>query len=245
MEEAPGTLVVETDGVMVRYRDGWHEVKLGVVGGQVDGTLRAPSYVAAREGPEHFGPRLLAEAARRGALTVVGWEDARRDIARLRTVAVLGDGAVWIWNLAAEHFGTRVEIVDFYHATEHLWTLARALFGADTPEAATWAHTQITDLWEHGASALLPTLATLVASSDPGAEVLRRERGYFRANAPRMDYPSFRAQGLPCGSGAVEAAAKHLVQQRMKRPGSRWSEAGAKAILTLRSHLLSDCCLAA
>jgi len=238
--EAPGTLVVETDGVMVRYRDGWHEVKLGVVGGQVDGRLRALSYVAAREGPAAFGPRLLAEAARRGALTVVGWEDARRDIARLRLVTVVGDGAVWIWHLADDHFGTRVEIVDFYHATEHLWTLARALFGAETPEAATWAQARIGDLWEHGAQRILPVLATLVADTDQTAEVLRQERGYFQTNQHRMDYPAFRTHGLPCGSGAVEAAAKHLVQQRMKRPGARWSEEGAKAVLTLRSHLLSD-----
>lgn len=245
VEEAPGTLVVETDGVMVRYRDGWHEVKLGVVGGQQDGTLQAPSYVAAREGPEMFGPRLLAEAARRGALTVVGWEDAHRDIARLRPVAVLGDGAVWIWRLADEHFGTRVEIVDFYHASEHLWTLARALFGAETKEAATWADTQIGDLWEHGARWILPVLAALVPATDPAADVLRQEHGYFRTNAARMDYPAFRAQGLPCGSGAVEAAAKHLVQQRMKRPGSRWSQDGAKAVLTLRADLLSHRCPAA
>ncbi|MGH2461015.1 MAG: ISKra4 family transposase [Chloroflexota bacterium] len=239
VEEAPGTLVVETDGVMVRYRDGWHEVKLGVVGGQQDGRLREVSYVAARAEAERFGPRLLAEAARRGALTVVGWEDARHDIARLRPVAVVGDGAVWIWNLAADHFGTRVEIVDVYHASEHLWTLARALFGAETTEAATWADTQIGDLWEHGATWIHPVLAALDPATETEAKVLHQERGYFRTNAARMDYPTFRAQGLPCGSGAVEAAAKHLVQQRMKRPGSRWSEAGAKAVLTLRADLLS------
>lgn len=245
VEEAPGTLVVETDGVMVRYRDGWHEVKLGVVGGQQEGRLQEVSYVAARAEAERFGPRLLAEAARRGALSVVGWEDARRDIARLRPVAVVGDGAVWIWNLAAEHFGTRVEIVDFYHASEHLWTLARALFGAETQEAATWADTQIGGLWEHGATWILPALAALDAATEPEAKVLRQERGYFRTNAARMDYPTFREQALPCGSGAVEAAAKHLVQQRMKRPGSRWSEHGAQAVLTLRAHYLSHPSLAA
>src|SRR5262249_22471086 len=110
---APGTLVVETDGVMVRYQDGWHEAKLGLVGGWDAGALQAASYVAAREGPDAFGPRLLTEAARRGVLEVVDWRGPRTGpgLAVLRPVVVLGDGAPWIWALAAEHFGERTEIV--------------------------------------------------------------------------------------------------------------------------------------
>jgi hypothetical protein len=115
VEPAPGMLVVEADGVMVRYLDGWHEVKLGLVGGQVEGKLVGPSYVALRASADEFGPRLLAEAARRGALEVVGWQGpiVGRGLAVLRPVVVLGDGAVWIWNLAAEHFGDRIEIIDY------------------------------------------------------------------------------------------------------------------------------------
>lgn len=129
-EPAEGALLVETDGVMVRYRHtGWHEVKLGLVAGCRAGNGRPrsdpahrppvlvrPSYVAARESAEQFGPRLLAEATRRGALDVVGWEqppdtDPRLAglggpaLAVLRRVQVLGDGAVWIWHLADDHFG--------------------------------------------------------------------------------------------------------------------------------------------
>lgn len=245
VEEAPGDLVVETDGAMVRYLDAWHEVKLGVIGGQVNGQLCALSYVAAREGPTQFGPRLLAEAARRGALERVGWENARVDLARLRRVTVVGDGAVWIWHLADEHFGTRIEIVDCYHASEHLWNVARALFGAEAAQTAAWAQAQTATLREHGGTAVVPILADLVAPTDAAATVLRTEQGYFRTNAARMDYPRYRALGLPCGSGAVESAAKHLVQHRMKRPGARWSEDGAQAVLTLRCDLLSHRRLAA
>jgi hypothetical protein len=73
-----------------------------------------------------------------------------------------------------------------------------------------------------------------------GRAVLKRERGYFSTNAQRMPYPALRQQDLPIGSGAaVEATAEHLVQQRMKRAGSRWPELGARAILDLRCHLLS------
>ena len=103
VDPAPGMLVVETDGVMVPYLDGWHEVKLGLVAGQVDGKLESPSYLAVRASVDELGPRLLAEAARRGALEVVGWEGpvTGRGLAVLRKVVILGDGAVWIWNLAA------------------------------------------------------------------------------------------------------------------------------------------------
>lgn len=137
VDPAPGTLVVEADGAMVRYLDSWHEVKIGVVGGTTGERLTAQSYVAARESAESFGPRLLAEAARRGALEVVRWQGppGRPALAVLRPVHVVGDGAAWIWNLAAEHFGDRTEVLDYYHAAEHLWAVARAMDGADTAEA--------------------------------------------------------------------------------------------------------------
>jgi hypothetical protein len=242
VDAAPGTLVVEADGVMVRYRrTGWHEVKVGLVAGCVDGRLQAPSYVAAREEAAVFGPRLLTEAARRGALAVVRWEGPRTGagLAVLRRVVVLGDGAVWIWNLAAEHFGERSEIVDFYHASEHLWTLAHALYGPGTAEAAAWATARLHTLRHAGGEALLQALRRRRPATAEAKDVLRRERGYFRTNVARMAYPTFVEQGLPIGSGAVESAAKHLVQLRMKRPGARWSPAGGQAILTLGAHLAS------
>lgn len=241
LDPAPGALVVETDGVMVRYLDGWHEVKLGLVAGHQDGQMLAPSYIAARMSAEAFGPRLLAEAARRGALEVVDWEGpvTQHGLAKLRKVVVLGDGSVWIWNLAAEHFGERIEIIDFYHASEHIWTVAKALYGEGTPETKIWAGKRIEELLEKGAQPVLKALAEAKAETLGASELLRVERGYFRTNAARMDYPTFRALGLPIGSGAVESSAKHLVQQRMKRPGARWSEPGAQGVLNVRSRLLS------
>ena len=241
VEPAPGTLLVEADGVMVRYLDGWHEVKVGLVGGVVDGTLQASSYIAAREEAEHFGPRLLTEAARRGALDVVAWEGplSGRNLAVLRPLHVVADGAPWIWNLAADYFGARTEVVDFYHAAEHLWTAARALYGADTPEAAAWAHARIGELYEHGAAPVRTALAAATAPTSAAANVLRLERGYFAANAARMDYPAIRDQHLPIGSGAVESSAKHVVQHRMTRAGQRWSVAGGRAMLALRAAAAS------
>jgi hypothetical protein len=245
LEPAPGTLVAEADGVQVRFLDGWHEAKVGLVAGCLPGAphrLEAPSYVAARAAPEVFGPLLLAEAARRGALEVVGRQGdlAGPPLATLREAVVLGDGAPWIWHLAAEHFGARTEIVDFYHAAEHLAALGKALHAAADPHAATWAARAAAVLWHRGAAALLPHLGRARAAGAEAAEARRLERGYVRANAARMAYPAFRARGLPVGSGAVESACKHVVQQRMKRAGMRWGEAGGRAMLALCAHVASD-----
>jgi hypothetical protein len=241
VDAVPGVLLVETDGAMVRYLDGWHEVKLGLVGGWTRGQVVASSYVAAREPAAAFGRRLAAEAARRGALQIVRWEGGLvgQGLAVLREAAILGDGARWIWEQAAEQFGARVEIVDYYHAAEHLHTVARALFG-ESPVASAWAAARSGELLAWGPA---PVLAALRAAQAPSAQAraaLRTERGYFRTNAERMAYPELRLDGLPIGSGAIESAAEHLVQRRMKRAGMRWSEPGADAILALRARLRSD-----
>jgi len=246
-EVVPGVLVVETDGVMLRYRDGWHEVKVGVVGGwDADKQrLQAMSYVAAREECGAFAQRFGAEAARRGALTVVGWHGAHRAVAELRPVVVLGDGAHWIWEAAAAQFGERTEIIDYYHACEHLTAAAGALHGGASPQAAAWAQARCRELLAHGSERLLPQLATPAGLPAEAAKQLRTERGYFSGNQARMQYPHFQAAGLPIGSGAVESSAKQVVQQRLKRPGARWSEPGARALLALRAQQATTISLAA
>src|SRR5665811_1213027 len=205
---------------------------------------RAPSYVAAREKAARFAVRLGTEAAQRGALDVVGWRGRAADggghEAVLRPVVVLGDGARWIWQEAAAAFGSeRTEIVDWWHAAKHLWDLSKGVHGAETPETTAWAEQATHLLWRHGPAPLRALLQQVRAGTPEAAKVLHRERGFFATNASRMDYPAFRRAGLPIGSGAVEGGAKHLVQQRLKRAGMRWSEPGARAILHLRCHALS------
>jgi hypothetical protein len=242
VDPPPGQFLVETDGVMVLYREtGWHEVKIGLVAGWQDGAVCAPSYVAAREGAATFGARLLAEAARRGALEILRWDGGRTGagLAVLPEMLVLGDGARWIWTLAAEHFSARRELVDFYHASEHLWQVARVLYGEGSAAAQAWGAARCHELRHDGSALVRAALRKARAVTPEGRRVLRRERGYFRTNAARMDYAAAKDAGLPIGSGAVESLARHLVQLRLKRPGARWSLAGAQAILTLRAHLKS------
>jgi hypothetical protein len=237
-----GDLTVEVDGVMVRYDDGWHEVKLGVLGGVQEGQLTQQSYVAARGDPATFGPLLVGEAARRGALDIVDRDVpdlASPALARLRPVTVIGDGAPWIWNLAAEHFGDRTEIVDLFHVAQHLWDVAQAIAPGDPGAQGTWAQARIAELREYGPAPVQRALRQAPARTDEAREVVRRARAYVASNAGRMDYPGYRVRGLPLGSGAVESSAKSVVQLRMKRPGMRWSERGARAILTLRTRRLT------
>jgi hypothetical protein len=217
--------------------DGWHEVKVGLVAGWEDGRLQRPSYVAAREPAETFGPHLLAEAARRGGLETARWAGGvtGRGLAILREAVILGDGAAWIWKLADDHWTDRIDVVDFFHAREHLTAAAQAAFG-DTPDARTWTARQRHALLTAGPDPVLAALATLTAQTPAARDTLRRERGYFRQHAERMAYHTFRLDGLPIGSGAIESAATHVVQLRLKRPGMRWSVDGARAVLALRAR---------
>ena len=244
VDAAPGLILVEADGVHLRYLDGWHEVKIGLAAGCIDGAVISPTYVAVRADATTFGPRLLATAARRGALDVQAWQGGLwgTALAILRPVVILGDGAPWIWALAAEHFGDRTEIIDFFHAAEHLSALAHALHGPDASAAAatSWRHI----LLDEGPDALLALWQSIHAPAD-AVDILRQTRGYFRTNASRMRYAQFRAAGLPIGSGPIESAAKHLVQLRLKRPGARWSHDGAAALLALRARDASTLPLAA
>ncbi|MFN8534781.1 MAG: ISKra4 family transposase [Dehalococcoidia bacterium] len=242
LDPPPGHLTAEVDGTMVRYLDGWHEAKVGAIGGWTGARLEAVSYVARRATPAEFGAVLGVEAARRGAWEVVGWTGpvTGRGLAILPETLVLGDGAAWIWTVAAEQFGRRVEILDFFHACEHLSTVATASFGERNDAGRAWAARMRTTLKEQGVGPVLAALRRLRPPTPEAAETLRVERGYFTKNADRMDYPALRTAGRPVGSGAVESAAKHVVQQRMKRAGMRWSDAGGDAMLALCARVASE-----
>ncbi len=232
-------LAVAVDGVQVPHRDGWHEMKVGTLaplGPELQVTARArrthlawgaARYCAGLEEAEAFWWRVYAAACRRGLGTPA-----------VRTVVLLGDGAEWIWHRAAQFLGVRgvevVEIVDIYHAYEHLWAAGRAVF--DTPDALTaWVEPLKDALDEEGAPAILAALDALVPSGPAAVDVRRRARAYCADNATRMDYPRYVAQQLPIGSGAVESLCKTLIEARAKGAGMRWTQAGAQAVATLRA----------
>jgi hypothetical protein len=112
-------------------------------------------------------------------------------------LVVLGDGGAWIWRLAAEHFPTAVHIVDLYHAREHVWKVARAVFGPNTPAGSAWAEEACRLLEEGNIEELVEEIVVLPAvppEAGSSRSVPDIERDYFISNAPRMRYPAFRAE---------------------------------------------------
>lgn len=163
----------------------------------------------------------------------------RRGFFQARQQVFLGDGARWIWNLASLLAPEALQIVDGYHAQEHLSALAATLFGPQTDAAQQWARARHAELDADDLDAVLAALRPFVTAAGDRRAGAATEYGYFHTNRERMDYARFRALGLSVGSGVVEAGCRVLVGQRLKRSGMFWSEPGANAILALRSALLS------
>ena len=184
------------------------------------------NYVAHLGGPEPVGKLLSAEADRRG------YDQAQQQV-------TLGDGAKWIWGISGEHFPIGQEIVDWYHALDHLWTAAHLGF-EDKAQRERWVKQRKTDLWLGQIEQIATTIETLAQQTPAQQTDLKTEAGYFRNNQRRMQYQLFREQGYPIGSGTVESGCKQLVAMRMRGPGMRWSRSGAQNMLALRAAYLSD-----
>lgn len=221
----PPRAYVAMDGIRILGTDGaGREVKVGVVVPEREtatGYRRdLASSVAGVEPAASFGQRLALEAHRRG-------------LERAGMIAVLGDGAEWIWNLAAEHFPTAIQIVDWFHASERIWDLGRALHGVGTATTTAWVAGQLAQLAQGQAAVLAATWQTLPCRGE--AATIRDEQiTYFTNQASRMAYDQYRAAGWDIGSGMVESACKHLIGAREKGPGMRWSDAGAQAVAAVR-----------
>lgn len=183
------------------------------------------TYVGAIETAEEFGRRLYAEAWRRG------WGRAEKKV-------VLGDGAEWVWNQANLHFPEATQIVDLYHAREHLWVVARQLYRDDVPAQRRWVMVKQNKLDNGEIEKIVASLHTLERSHPGLAESLQTEANYFEQNKERMRYPKFRTQGFFVGSGVIEAGCRTIIG-RLKQSGMFWTVRGANAIIALRSCKLS------
>ena len=172
--------------------------------------------------PSEFVARVVREAERRG------FDRAQRRV-------VLGDGALWIWNLADEHFPDATQIVDLFHAKGHLWDVAKAIYGAGTDLAEQWSKQRRDELDNGKIDDILAALAVHANTN----EEARKCFDYVTRNRYRMRYPEFRALGLCVGSGVVEAGCKTAIGVRCKRAGMHWTVAGADAIIALRCCKLS------
>ena len=253
-------LYIELDGVLARLRRGsvpmeeheqqregdvYREMKVGAVfqakpgreqselmeGVSIDEPVEGSlHYVAQRTALGDFGRHLYALAVQQG-------------LSQAKQVIVLGDGAPWLWRLVEEHFPDAVQIVDVYHAKQHIWEVAHAVFGRGHPDGVTWAK-QACDWLVHGqVETLVKAIAALPAVAPPAGRsksVPEQAIGYFTTNAKRMRYPTFRAQGMQIGSGIAEATCKTVVSTRAKRAGMRWTPHGLDALLPLRTSVLNE-----
>jgi hypothetical protein len=224
-------LVIEVDGAKAHLEDGWREIKVGACFSwdcdHPDKDPEAVSYTADWESAEQFRDTLWQEAVARGVTTA-------------RSVAVIGDGAPWIWEMVSHIFPRATQILDWYHLTEHLWTAAKVVHGEGTPETAALVKQWKTEVCEGRSEGVEEHLLELLAAGkDDKSNALRKCADYLQTHQARLRYHLFRADGWPIGSGVVEGACKHVVGLRFKRQSTRWTRAGARAVLHLRLDRLS------
>jgi len=262
-EDNPERLVASVDGAMIARVDPAHRERASKKKGKVAGkgklvnfwkevktcvtyaidaagkAVGQKMYYATQGDHEAFGHRVLTMVRRAGA------EGARE-------VVFIGDGAKWVWGLCAREFarfGSKVvEVLDWYHAVEHLWEVARAYYGETSDLVTPWVKAREGDLYDGAAQKVMCAIKAMAEEVGVAPEgtheldrrvILWRNVGYFEDNAARMNYPDYRARGIPMGSGVVESACRHVVANRLKGPGMRWDEPGAEAILHLRTLELS------
>ena len=184
------------------------------------------SYLATFEPAHVFADLVEAEGIRRGAHHV-------------RQMTILGDGAAWIWNIATAKFPAATQVVDLFHAREHLHDLAGILEFMLGDQKQDWLAARLDDL-DHGDIDGICAAARIYPLEGVKKTELDKALGYFENNAPRMRYKWFRSRGLFVGSGVVEAGCKAVIGQRLKLSGMRWTVAGADAIIALRCREASS-----
>ncbi len=235
LRAASALTVFELDGWQVRHRGPgwgrqktaqprveWHEWKTGVTyrHDQAGVTAGGRGVLAAKVVVGWQGEAL--ELGRR-----LHWEALRGGLGRSRDVLVVADGAPWIWKVVADRWAGATEVLDFYHASEHLWELGRALGRGDDARAAAWVAPRLHRLRHGQERKVVAELAALPPPRGERGQVVRREQGYFAGHAARLRYHQLAQRGWPIGSGAVESACRQR-QCRFKRPGQFWTAAGLR-----------------
>jgi hypothetical protein len=184
------------------------------------------SYIATFEPAATFSDLVKAEGTRRGADHV-------------RQMTVIGDGAAWIWGIATSKFPEATQVVDLFHAREHLHSLTRSLEFMLLDRKDEWLTARLADL-DYGDIDGIEAAVRQYPLEGVKKNEVEKELGYFLNNAPRMRYHWFRQCGLFVGSGVVEAGCKSVIGQRLKQSGMHWTITGADSIIALRCAEASE-----
>lgn len=236
LRPAPRTFIVEMDGVQVGLQDGsWQEVKCGVV---YELSQRVEMQSGRWELLQRYRCALRGEVSefrrRLWALCL------RAGLRAQDRIVVLGDGAEWIDQTVAWLFPRALRILDYYHASQRLWAVAQARWGEASVAAQGWARAKLSHLKQGEIKLVMAAMRGLKMSSEEGERVRVAALNYLRVRQEQMRYGEYQEAGLPIGSGAIESTCKQMVTARCKQAGMRWSEAGADAILALRSFVLNE-----
>ena len=227
-EVKPERLYISADGTTVHEQDGWHEVKVGCIYWEDERKNRQCRYVGRFDNSEEFGWHLYLEACK------YGYREAKE-------VVYLGDGAGWVRNEHRRHFGRATFIIDWYHASEHVWDCGKKLFGEGTQTTEKWVKKCLDLLWDGWTRKLLDDLkGQRKKYRNSKREAIDGLIRYISTNEEQMRYDVFRAKDYDIGSGAVESACKNVVGKRLKQSGMIWSRAGSSATLALRLAWLNN-----
>lgn len=235
-ERAPSALgVLMLDGFLVRQRGAgwgkkktkqarveWHEQKTGVFyrhEQSVRGQLSEKVVVSLQGEPTALGARLH-------------WEAVRAGLGRAQQSLAVSDGAAWIWNVVHDRWSGAHQLLDFYHASQHLWALGQAVQPHEEAARKAWVEKRLHRLRHGKEKHVLREIAALPVPRGARGEVIRREQNYFATQSARMNYAGMAARGWPIGSGAVESACRQK-QCRFKGPGQFWSQAGLRHLNAL------------
>jgi hypothetical protein len=248
VERKPRRLYISVDGLMAPLREAWKkdgsagslqcrfgecktavvfEARPGKAAGQSDAGVLWREYVATFGTVDRFGP-LVATLAHR-----CGQHYARE-------VVFLADGQAYNWTLAAAHFPEAIQIVDYMHAVQHLYEVIHAFLGEGSKRAGEWVAARKEELFADRVASVIEAIVDLPAQSKEHKEAQRRAAGYFRNNAERMRYGTFRKHGYEIASGVMEAGCKHVVHQRLDQAGMHWRPETAEAVVALRAAELSS-----
>jgi len=220
----PEQLHASMDGVIIFVDGEWREAKLGVVYERQGEGAERTRYYATLENSACFGRKMCTQV-------LLGGAD------RCAKLGFVADGGVWIWKEVGKYFPTSVQILDYYHFTEHLWEAAHAQFGEGTNRAAKeWMSRQEEALLADRAADVLAQVKRWRPRNVAKRELKRTLTGYLTTHARRMRYETFREDGWHIGSGVMESGCKCVVKARMGGAGMRWSKGGAEAMLHLCAH---------
>jgi hypothetical protein len=238
---------LSTDGVMMLVRqEGWKEVKLTTISAVQQCDARGSGDGQSGRGREARAHVHLTRHSYQAGLWDADTmaeqqytEGVRRGLEGCGRLSSVNDGAVWLERITRENFPEAVQIVDWSHASERLWAVGNAVFGAQTAKAVQWTERWLSKLWRGKVDEVVVALQELKLEQGHYAAEVQQAAGYFASNVERMAYDAYREAGLPLGSGTVESGARSVVQQRMKRPGRGWERENGQAMLAGLSELHS------